>query len=56
MEDENIDDFVILEHLKNNAKTDELANFVISVFMKELNNEPWYDKCESMLDDYISGD
>lgn len=56
MDDENIDDFVILEHLKNNAKNEKLANFVINIFMLELSNEPWYDKCESMLDDYIDGD
>ena len=56
MDDENIDDFVILEHLKKNAKNDKVADFVIKVFMSELSNEPWYDKCESMLDDYIEDD
>ena len=56
MDDENIDDFVILEHLKKNAKNDKVADFVIKILMSELNNEPWYDKCETMLDDYIADD
>lgn len=56
MDDENIDDFVILEHLRKNAKNDKIADFVIRVFMSELSNEPWPDKCESMLDDYIEDD
>ena len=56
MDDENIDDFVILEHLRNNAKNDKVADFVITIFMSELGNEPWSDRCESMLDDYIDND
>ena len=56
MEYENVDDFVILERLRENAKNEKVADFVTNVFMLELSNEAWYDKCESMLDEYIDGD
>ena len=48
--------FCNLRTFKKNAKNDKVADFVIKVFMSELSNEPWYDKCESMLDDYIEDD
>ena len=56
MNDEKINDFIILDYLKDNAKNDKLADFVIKIFMLELRNESWFNNCDSMLDDYIDGD
>lgn len=51
-----MDDIIILSHLKKNAKDEKVCKFVCEIFMMEFNNEPWYDRCESILDKYIEVD